>query len=110
MNQAININPHFNQDQYNIKNNVLFFAYDKLEGVTEHCFNMAVASGRYADLMVVYDKSVKSDRVNVNKLQEHMQCIDTSELKQVISGRFSNKPLLFHYIHLHSGRGKSDIC
>ena len=109
MNQAININQYFNQDQYNRKNTVLFFAYDKLEGVTGHCFNMAVASGRYANLMVVYDKSVELDRVYLNKLQERMECIDISELKQVISSRFRNKPLLFHYIHLHTERGKSDI-
>ena len=103
MNQAININQYFNQDQYNRKNTVLFFAYDKLEGVTGHCFNMAVASGRYADLMVVYDKSVELDRVYLNKLQERMECVDISELKQVISSRFRNKPLLFHcngFVHL----------
>ena len=66
-----------------MKPNVLFFAYDKFEGVTEHCFNMAMASERYADLMVVYDKSAKSDRVYMNKLQESSmkECIDISEFR-----------------------------
>ena len=108
MNQAINISPYFNQDKYSVKNNVLFFAYDKFEGITEHCFNMVVASGKYADLMVVYDKTVESDRVYVNQLQESMkECIDISELGEVISTRFRKQPLLFHchgFSHLRIAR------
>lgn len=97
MNQAICIDPYLNQDEYNVKNNILFFAYDKFEGITEHCFNMVVASGRYKDLMVVYDKNVESDRVYLNQLQESVkECIDISELKEVISTRYRKQPLLFH--------------
>jgi len=108
MNQKININPYLNQEEYNVKYNILFFAYDKFEGITEHCFNMVVASGRYTDLMVVYDKNVESDRVYLNQLQESMkECIDISELREVISTRYRKQPLLYHchgFCHLRIAR------
>lgn len=86
------------QDKQNpSKSIVLFFAYIKYQGIIEHMCNMVLAIAPYTDLVVVYDKKLEFTQNNLNRFKaNNIQYFDISELSEVISTRFNNKPLLFH--------------
>lgn len=83
---------------------IVFFAYVKYQGITEHFCNMALAVGKYTDILVVYDKKIEANNKYINVLQENnIECVDILELRHVIVTRFKSTPLLFHcqgFVHL----------
>ncbi len=84
--------------QHNTQNRVaFFFAYVRSLGITEQICNMALAIGRYMNLLAVYDKTIESDSGYLNRLQKNsIECVDVSELRKVIDARFKSLPILFH--------------
>lgn len=79
------------------KRMVIFFAHVRSQGITEHICNMALAIGKHADLVVVYDKRIESGNGYLEKLKsKYIGYIDVSELKRVVDTRFNKVPLLFH--------------
>lgn len=87
---------------------VIFFAYVRNQGITEHLCNMALAVHRHTNLLVVYDKRLEDTQTNMNEFKHHdIECVDVSELGKVINAHFKNAPILFHcngFAHLWMAR------
>ena len=76
---------------------VIFFAYVRSQGITEHICNMAIAIAKYANLLIVFDSRIEPSKKYITKLKaQNIEYIDISELKRVIDKRFNKVPLLFH--------------
>ncbi len=76
---------------------VIFFAFVKAKGITEHIYNMALAISRYTDLLIVYDRRIEFDNRYLDSFRNNdIECVDVSELKQTVVARFEGVPLLFH--------------
>lgn len=107
LNPEISNIPFLNKEQNIPNNSVVFFAYVRDQGI-EHTCNMALAIGKYIDLLVVYDRRIESSSIFLNRLQEsNIECVDISELKKVIATRSRNEPLLFHcngFAHLRMAK------
>lgn len=85
---------------------VVFFAYIRKQGITEHFCNMALAVSRHTDLLVIYDKRIESGNNLIHRLRDNnIECIDASELKKVTALRLEKVSFLFHcngFAHLRS--------
>ncbi|MGR3173244.1 MAG: glycosyltransferase [Candidatus Scalindua sp.] len=79
----------------NIK--VIFFAFVRDKGITDHFCNMSMAVSKYADLLVVYNRSINSDIINLNRLKKaKIKCIDILELNKVVATNHEGVSFLFH--------------